>query len=145
MIRVDRHDVHGRSGVNWSGVLAVGLLLLAVQTFGADQPIITVSRDALSPGVIEVHVGEMIRWHAPGGEHLHLHLDAHPQAHEAVVRSGEILAVFLLPGVHTYKVSVITDGRRALTGTVIVREAAKASPRPAVCGPGSSKEICFEP
>lgn len=145
MFKVDRKGVHGQSGVHWSGALAVGLLLLAVETFGSDKPIITVSRDALSPGVIEVHVGEMIRWRAPGGEHLHLHLDAHPRAHEAVVRSGEIRAVFLLPGVHTYKVSVITDGRRALAGTVIVREPEKAPERPTVCGPGSSKEICFEP
>jgi hypothetical protein len=137
--------VHGRFSAHGRGVLAVGFLLLAAQTFGSDQPVITVSRDALSPGVIEVHVGEMIRWRAPGGEHLHLRLDAHPRAHAAVVRSGEIRAVFLLPGVHTYKVSVITDGQRALSGTVIVREAAKASPRPTVCGPGSSKEICFEP
>lgn len=131
---------HGRSGV-----LAVGFLLLAAQTFGADQPIITVSRDALSPDVIEVHVGELIRCRAPGGEHLHLRLDAHPRAHEAAVRSGEIRVMFLLPGVHTYKVLVITDGRKALAGTVIVKEAEEAVERPLVCGPGSSREICFEP
>lgn len=56
-------------------LLAVGFLLLAAQTFGSDQAIITVSRDALSPDVIEVHVGELIRWQAPSGEHLHLRLD----------------------------------------------------------------------
>ena len=138
-------DVHGRFRAHWRGVLAVGFLLLAAQAFAADQPIITVSREALSPAVIEVHVGELIRWRAPGGEHLHLRLDAHPRAHEAVVRSGEIRGVFLLPGVHTYKVSVITDGRKVLSGTVIVKEANKVLERPLVCGPGSFKEICFEP
>ena len=95
--------------------------------------------------VIEVHVGELIRWQAPSGEHLHLGLDAHPGAHEAVVRSGEIRAVFLLPGVHTYKVFVITDGREALAGTVIVKEAEAAVDRPFICGPVSFKEVCFQP
>lgn len=120
-------------------------LLLAAPTFGADQPIITVSRNALSSRVVEVHVGELIRWRSSGGEHLHLRLDAHPRAHEAIVRSGEIRAVFLLTGVHTYKVAVITDGRKALTGTVVVKEAAEAVERPIVCGPGSFKEVCFDP
>lgn len=45
-------------------LLAVGFLLLAAQTFGSVQAIITVSRDALSPDVIEVQVGELIRWQA---------------------------------------------------------------------------------
>ena len=138
-------SAHGLLGVHWRGVLAVGFLLVAGWTFGADQPIITVLRDALSPGVIEVHVGELIRWRAPGGEHLPLRLDAHPGAHEAVVRSGEIRAVFLVPGVHSYEVSVITHGQKALAGTVIVKEAEAAVERPPVCGPPSFREICFEP
>lgn len=137
--------IHGRLSARWRGLLAIGFLLLAAQTFGSDQPIITVSRDALLPGVIEVHVGDLIRWQAPGGEHLHLRLDAHPRAHEAVVRFGEIRAVFLLPGVHTYKVSVITDGRKVLAGTVVVKEAAEVVERPLVCDPGSFREICLEP
>lgn len=142
MDRVERSNGYR---VGWRGVLVIGFLLLAAPTFGADQPIITVSRDALAPGVIEVHVGELIRWKAPGREHLHLRLDAHPAAHEAVVRSGEIKAVFLLPGVHTYEVSLITDGRKALAGTVIVKEAQAAVERPLTCGPGNFREICFEP
>lgn len=145
MYKVGRSNGHGLLGVHWHGVLAVGLLLLAARTFGVDQPIITVSQDALLPGVIEVHVGEVISWKALGGEHLHLRLDAHPAAHEAVVRSGEIKAVFLLPGVHNYKVSVIRDGRKVLAGTVIVKEAAAAVERLLTCGPGSLREVCFEP
>ncbi len=42
-------------------MLAVGFLLLAAPTFGEDQPIVTMSRDALVPAVIEVHAGELIR------------------------------------------------------------------------------------
>ena len=145
MDRVERSNGQQVLGVRRYGVLAIGFLLLAAPTFGADQPMITVSRDALAPDVIEVHVGELIRWKAPAGEHLHLRLDAHPGAHEAVVRSGEIKAVFLLPGVHTYEVSVITDGRKALAGTVIVKEAAAAVERPLTCGPVSFREVCFEP
>ena len=131
-------------GMRWC-VVGVGLFVFAAPARGIDQPIITVSRTALAPTVIEVHVGESIRWQAPGGEHLHLRLDAHPGAHEAVVRSGEIRAVFLLPGVHTYKVFVITDGRTALAGTVIVKEAEATVDRPFICGPVSFNEVCFEP
>ena len=131
-------------GMRWC-VVGVGLLVCAAHARGADQPIITVSRPALVPSVIEVHVGELIRWQAPGGEHLHLRLDAHPGAHEAVVRSGEIRAMFLLPGVHTYKVFVITDGREDLAGTVIVKEAEAAVDRPFICAPVSFKEVCFGP
>jgi len=145
MYKVERNEVHWVSPVHWGGVLAVGFLLLATRTFATDQPIITMWRDALAPHQIEVHVGELIRWHAPGGEHLHLRLDAHPQAHEAVVRSGEIRAVFVLPGVHTYEVLVITDGRKVLAGTVIVKETEAAVDLPRTCGPGSFKEVCFEP
>jgi hypothetical protein len=126
-------------------VAGVPLLVSVAGTFGSDQPVIMVSRTTLMPPRIEVHVGELIRWQAPGGEHLHLSLDAHPGAHEAVVRSGEIRALFLLPGVHTYKVSVIGDGRRVLSGTVVVREAAAPVGRPPVCAPVSFKEVCFEP
>ena len=131
-------------GMRWC-VVGVGLLVFAAHALGTDQPIVTVSRAALAPSVIEVHVGELIRWQAPGGEHLHLRLDAHPGAHEAVVRSGEIRAEFLLPGVHTYTVFVITDGREALAGTVIVKEAEAAVDRPFICGPVSFKEVCFQP
>lgn len=145
MYKVQQSSGHWVSRVYWRGLLAVGFLFLAGRTFAADQPIITVGPDALVPQRIEVHVGELIRWRAPGGEHLHLRLDTHPHAHEAVVRSGEIRAVFLLPGVHTYEVLLITDGRRALAGTVIVKEAEAAVDPPRTCGPGSFKEICFEP
>jgi hypothetical protein len=129
-------------GIN---LLATAFFSLVVPAFGDDQPVIMVSPNALVPQHIEVHVGELIRWRAAGGEHLHLQLDAHPHAHEAVVRSGEIRAVFLVPGVHTYEVLVISDGRRALTGTVTVKEAQGAVDLPRTCGPGSSTEICFEP
>lgn len=145
MDKVQRSSGHRVSRVHWRGLLAVGFLFLAGRTFAADQPIITVGPDALAPHRIEVHVGELIRWRAPGGEHLHLQLDAHPQAHEAVVRSGEIRAIFLLPGVHTYEVLLIGDGRRALAGTVIVKEAEAAVDLPRICDPRSFKEICFEP
>ena len=88
-------------GMRWC-VVGVGLLVFAAHALGTDQPIIAVSRAALVPSVIEVHEGELVRWQAPGGEHLHLRLDAHPGAHGAVVRSGEIRTMFILPGVHTH-------------------------------------------
>jgi hypothetical protein len=145
MNKVQRSGGHWVSRAHWRGLLAVGFLFLAARTFAADQPIITVGPDALAPQRIEVHVGELIRWRAPDGEHLHLRLDTHPHAHEAVVRSGEIRAIFLLPGVHTYEVLLITDGRKALAGTVVVKEAEAAVDPPRTCGPDSFKEVCFEP
>ncbi len=145
MYTMGRGNVHGLLGGHWGGVLTLGLLGLVAPAFGTDQPIITVWRDALAPHEIEVHVGELIRWRAPGGEPLQLQLDAHPRAHEAVVRAGEIRAVFLLPGVHTYEVLVVTDGRKVLTGTVIVKEAEAMRDRPLTCGPSIYKEVCFEP
>jgi len=144
MCRIERFARQEGLGVQLR-VVGVALLILAAPVFGTDQPVIAVSREALAPPVIEVHVGELIRWRAAGGEHLHLRLDAHPGAHEAVVRSGEIRAVFLLPGVHTYEVFVITDGRKALAGTVVVKEAEAAGDRPPACAPGSFREVCFEP
>jgi plastocyanin len=129
----------------WINLLAVAFFSLVVPAFGDDQPVVMVRPNTLVPQHIEVHVGELIRWRAAGGEHLHLQLDAHPNAHEAVVRSGEIRAVFLVPGVHTYEVLIMSDGRRALTGTVTVKEAQGAVDLPRTCGPGSSTEICFEP
>jgi hypothetical protein len=47
--------------------------------------------------------------------------------------------------VHTYEVFVIKDGRKALAGTVVVKEAEAAEDRPPVCAPGSFKDVCFEP
>ena len=119
-------------------------LAVSVAAVADDRPVIVVSRNALAPPTIEVHAGEVIRWRAEGGEHLHLSLDSHPGAHEAVVRAGEIRAVFLLPGVHTYKVLVGTEGQKALDGTVIVRETDTGRDVPTVCAP-SFKEVCFEP
>lgn len=144
MDKVHRSGGHWVSRAHRRGLLTVAVLFLAGRTFAADQPIIIVGPDALAPQRIEVHVGELIRWRAPGGEHLHLQLEAHPGAHEAVVRSGEIRAVFLLPGVHTYEV-VITDGRKVLAGTVVVKDAEGAVDLPLRCGSGSFKEICVEP
>ena len=137
----------GRRVVRVSGIglLAVGSVFVTGKAFGTDQPVIAVGPDALAPQTIEVHVGELIRWRAPGGEHLHLQLDAHPQAHEAVVRSGEIRAVFLLPGVHTYEMLVMTDGRKTLAGTVVVKESLGEVAIPPTCAPVSSREVCFEP
>lgn len=137
---IERIALHELLTVRLS-VVGVALLMLAGHAFGADQPIITVSRESLAPRVIEVHMGELIRWQAAGGEHLHLRLDARPEAHEAVVRAGEIRAVFLVSGVHTYEVVVITDGCRALAGAVIVKEAEAAVDLPRVCGPPSFREI----
>ena len=100
MDKVQRSGGHRVFRVHWCGLLEIGCLSLAARTFAADQPIVLVGPHALAPQRLDVHVGELIRWRAAGGEDLHLRLDAHPGAHEAVVRSGEIRAVFLLPGVH---------------------------------------------
>jgi len=126
------------------GMSAISGFRMTAHAFGADQPIISVSRNALTPALIEVHVGELVRWRAQVGEHLHLQLDAHAGAHEPIGRPGEIRAMFLTAGTHTYEVSV-SGGPRPLAGSVIVRESERPMERPGFCGPVSYKDICVQP
>lgn len=129
-------------------VFALAASLIVISTVPAaavDEPVVILSHHNLAPQRIEVHVGERIRWRSAGGERLRLVLDAHPNAHEVIVRDGEISAVFVEPGEHWYTGSVVKDGERRFRGVVVVREREGPVGLPPVCGPGSSRVICVEP
>jgi hypothetical protein len=85
-------------------------LLWRSLALATDAPVITISREAMGPQQIEIHVGEQVRWRTPTGERLRIEFDAHRDAHEVVVRQGEVQAVFLGEGVHWYTGSVARDG-----------------------------------
>lgn len=110
-----------------------------------DRPIVTVSRQAVTPARLDVHVGEVIRWRAPAGERLQIELDPHRGAHEVVVRSGEVYAVFRQPGEHWYTGSLVENGRQSFRGVVVVEDTGTSPPLPFTCGPESSARICIAP
>ena len=110
-----------------------------------DAPVITISREAMGPQQIEVHVGEQVRWRTPTGERLRIEFDAHRGAHEVVVRQDEVQAVFLGEGVHWYTGSVVSDGERLFRGVVVVKTAEAPVDPPQTCGPESSYRVCFTP
>lgn len=111
--------------------------------FAEDRPVIVISRSALSPERLAVHVGELVRWQAAGGGRLQIDLDRHPGAHEIVTRTGEITAIFLQAGEHSYAGSLLEDGHSHFRGTIIVRKAASPWALPPTCGKESSDRICF--
>jgi hypothetical protein len=130
------------------GLISTIILSIAVgpsPTPGRDAPVITISRHNLAPQRIEVHVGERVVWRAAGGERLRLKLDAHSAAHEVIVRTGEVHAVFLEPGEHWYAGAVVQNGHRDFRGVVNVLGGRSERPPWPVCGPGSSHLICVEP
>jgi plastocyanin len=124
------------------------VLMLAVRFLPAaadDRPVIAISPDGLTPERLEVHVGERVRWRAGDGQRIRLDLDRHPQAHEIIERSEEILAIFLLPGEHSYTASLTVDGHRHFRGTIVVRASAAKWELWPTCGAGSSDRICVAP
>ena len=126
----------------------VGLLIALVggPTLAADRPVITVTRDGLSPDRIEVHVGEIVQWRAVmKGLKIRLELDPHRDAHEVIERLEDIRAVFRRPGEHWYVASIVGDGHRHARGVVVVRGSNGPVSIPLVCGPASSDRICIEP
>ena len=120
-------------------------LLWRSLALATDAPVITISREAMGPQQIEVHVGEQVRWRTPTGERLRIEFDAHRDAHEVVVRQGEVQAVFLGEGVHWYTGSVARDGERLFRGVVVVKMPEAPVDRPPTCGPESSYRVCFWP
>lgn len=110
-----------------------------------DEPIITISRDAMAPPRLEVHVGEVVRWRSASGERLRLEFDPHHGAHEVIVRRSEVRVVFLREGEHWYKGRIERDGTRVFRGVVAVRAANEPVDLVPNCGPESSTRLCVAP
>ena len=126
--------------------LALSLLGVTVSAANAiDAPVILVQADRLVPERLEVHLGEVVTWRAPGGRPLRLELDPHPSGHEVVVRTGEVRAYFRKPGEHWYKVTIVNGPGKTLRGTVSVREGQIREEQLLICGSESSGRICIEP
>lgn len=126
--------------------LAISLLGVTVSAAKAiDAPVILVQADRLVPERLEVHLGEVVTWRAPGGRPLRLELDPHPSGHEVVVRTGEVRAYFRKPGEHWYKVTIVNGPGKTLRGTVSVREGQIREEQLLICGSESSGRICIEP
>ena len=107
-----------------------------------DRPVVMVSGDSAIPKTLEVHVGEIVTWRAVRRNQLRIELDDHPQAHETVVRQGEVRAVFRVPGQHSY-IARIGDDPQEARGTIVVRDSQTGLEFPE-CAPESSERICFE-
>lgn len=126
--------------------VAIVVLVFTVSAANAiDAPVILVQADKLVPERLEVHLGEVVTWRGPDSRALRVELDPHPSGHEVVVRAGEVRAYFRKPGEHWYKVTIVNGPRKALRGTVSVREGQNKGGQLPSCGPESSGRICFEP
>jgi hypothetical protein len=125
--------------------LAALSVVIASGSWATDEPIIQVSREALNPPRLEVHVGEVVRWRTAPGERLRIQLDDHPMAHGVIMRSGEIRAVFLKPGEHWYTGSIVYNGQKPFRGLVVVRNPDSPPHLPPLCSGESSDRICFMP
>lgn len=125
-------------------IIALALLGSVARAGAQDRPLVTISRDSLTPARLEIDVGDVVRWTARGGERLRIELDPHPDGHEVIERAGSIQAIFLKPGEHGYSGTLAGPGGRVMRGVVVVRDA-RASEAPATCGPESSQRVCFAP
>ena len=112
---------------------------------GDDLPIVIVSRETVTPPRLVVHVGEVIRWRSATGGRLRIQFDDHLGAHEVVIRSGEVLAVFRRPGEHWYTGSLLENEQRTFRGVVVVGDAGRPAVPPFICGPESSDRMCIAP
>jgi plastocyanin len=128
----------------WWMFVVLSVLAGAGRAGADDAPIVRVEDGRLNPSSLSVHVGEVVHWQAPPDRSLRIELDPHPGAHEAAERAGNVRAMFLKSGEHSYVVKVLPDGRQ-LRGTVIVREPRGAWERALDCADGSSSRICFLP
>lgn len=124
---------------------ALIVVVLAVPAWAADEPIINVSGRVATPARLEVHVGELVRWRGAGDHQVHVELDGHPHAHEAVIRTGEVRAVFLRAGEHSYRGWRVGHENEVFQGAVVVREPTAPPALPPTCSSESSERICFEP
>ena len=130
------------------GFWGAAFTLLAVVAIGTahgdDRPVVTISRQAVSPARLEVHIGEIVTWRAAGGGRLRIELDKHPDAHEVIERTGQVRGVFRQVGEHWYEGRLTDDGHRRFRGVIVVRPAT-APQWPETCSPESSMRICFAP
>jgi plastocyanin len=110
-----------------------------------DEPVIQVSAGRAVPARLEVHVGERVRWRGPSGQRVQIELDPHRDAHEVVVREGEIQAVFLATGEHWYRGALLDGGRQSFRGVVVVGEVRAPVDQLPICSSESSYRVCFAP
>ena len=124
--------------------MIVSSLLATAPACADDVPVVQIRDGRLHPPVLEVHVGEVVRWQPPPGQAIRIALDRHPTAHETAERAGDVHAIFRKTGEHTYVVTILPAGQR-LRGTVRVGDGGGARPPAFACGDGSSDRVCFMP
>jgi plastocyanin len=117
----------------------------ALPAGAVDEPVIQVAAGGVVPARLEVHVGERVRWRGPAGQRVQIELDPHRDAHEVVVREGEIQAVFLAPGEHWYRGTLLDDDKQSFRGVVVVGAARGPVDQLPVCSSESSYRVCFAP
>jgi hypothetical protein len=110
-----------------------------------DEPVILISAGSVTPARLGVHLGERVRWRAPAGQRVRVELDPHRDAHEVVVREGEIQAVFLAAGEHGYRGTLMDDGKQSFRGVVVVGAARDPAEPIPTCSVESSYRVCFAP
>ena len=108
-----------------------------------DEPIFNVSQDSVDPQRLEVHIGEVVRWRAAGGEPLRIAFDPDRDAHEVIVRPAEIHVVFLREGKHWCVGSFEEDSRRSFRGVAGVWAARGSVDLPTECDSQSSRRMCI--
>jgi hypothetical protein len=143
-----------RRGTAWPAARIVACLAIMISlsrvagpspSTAGDEPIITISHDAMAPPRLEVHVGEVVRWRSARGERLRLEFDPHHGAHEVIVRPSEVRVVFLREGEHWYEGRIERAGTRAFRGVVAVRAGKEPVDLVPNCGPESSTRLCVAP
>ena len=134
----------GRCALFLAGWVAVATAGVS-PTEAVDEPVIQVSAGSVAPARLEVHLGERVRWLGPSGQRVRIELDPHRDAHEIIVREGQIQAVFLTAGEHWYRGTLVDDGRRSFRGVVVVGEARGPVDQLPICSPESSYRVCFAP
>jgi plastocyanin len=134
----------GHRVIHLAGCVLVAVAGAAPAT-AVDEPVIEVSAGRAVPARLEVHVGERVRWRGPSGQRVRIELDPHRDAHEVVVREGEIQAVFLATGEHWYRGTLMDDGKRPFRGVVVVREGRAPVDQLPMCSAESSYRVCFAP
>lgn len=134
----------GHRVIHLAGCVLVAVAGAAPAT-AVDEPVIEVSAGRAVPARLEVHVGERVRWRGPAGQRVQIELDPHRDAHEVVVREGEIQAVFLAPGEHWYRGTLLDDDKQSFRGVVVVGAARGPVDQLPVCSSESSYRVCFAP
>jgi plastocyanin len=128
----------------WLLAAIVSALIAAGPAFADDAPVVRIQDRRLHPPVLEVHVGEVVRWLPAPEETIRIELDPHPTAHEVAERAGDVRAIFLKSGEHSYVVTLLRTSEQ-LHGTVTVRPPRGAWERSLDCADGGSTRICVMP